>query len=46
MSENLYSDIYNKALDIISRKKIPMKEVQDKLSRKFDSDENRILKKN
>ena len=39
MSENLHSDIYNKALDIISRREHSIKEVNDKLSRKFDADE-------
>ena len=39
MSENLHSDIYNKALDIISRREHSIKEVNEKLSRKFDADE-------
>ena len=39
MNENLHSDIYNKALDIISRREHSIKEVNDKLTRKFDADE-------
>ena len=39
MSENLHSDIYNKALDIISRREHSIKEVNDKLTKKFNADE-------
>jgi regulatory protein len=39
MSDNLHSDIYNKALDIISRREHSVKEVLNKLTRKFDADE-------
>jgi hypothetical protein len=39
MSDNLHSDIYNKALDIISRREQSGKEVLNKLTRKFDADE-------
>ena len=39
MSEDLYRNIYNKALDIISRREHSSKEVRDKLARKFNSDD-------
>ena len=39
MSENLHSDIYNKALDIISRREHSIKEVNEKLTKKFNADE-------
>ena len=37
MTEDLYKDIYNKALDIISRREHSSKEVMEKLARKFTS---------
>ena len=39
MTEDLYRNIYNKALDIISRREHSSKEVRDKLARKFNSDD-------
>ncbi len=39
MSDNLYKDIYNKGLDIISRREHSKKEVFNKLSSKFKSEE-------
>ena len=42
MNENLYSDIYNKALDIISRREHSLKEIKNKLLRKYD-DEDTIV---
>ena len=36
MNENLYSDIYNKALDIISRREHSLKEIKNKVLRKYD----------
>ena len=39
MTEDLYKDIYNKALDIISRREHSSKEVIEKLARKFTSED-------
>ena len=43
MSDNLHSDIYNKALDIISRREHSVKEVLNKLTRKFDADDDEYV---
>jgi len=37
MTEEIISDIYNKALDIISRREHSEKELENKLLKKFDS---------
>ena len=39
MTEEIISDIYNKALDIISRREHSEKELENKLLKKFDSTE-------
>ena len=40
MTEDLYKDIYNKALDIISRREHSSKEVMEKLARKYTSEDH------
>ena len=40
MTEDLYKDIYNKALDIISRREHSSKEVMEKLARKYRSEDH------
>ena len=39
MSDDLFSDIYNKALDLLSRREHSKKEIKEKLLLRFDSSE-------
>jgi len=39
MNEDLFREIYNKALDIISRREHSSREVKDKLSRRFNAED-------
>ena len=39
MNEECFASVYNKALDIISRREHSEKEIKNKLSKKFDTSE-------
>ena len=39
MNEECFTSVYNKALDIISRREHSEKEIKNKLSKKFDTSE-------
>ena len=40
MSENQFNDIYNKALDLLSRREHSKKEIRDKLCLRFEDRDN------